>query len=108
CLQGRSLSAAQTVSDRRATQSSHRWCRNLWHLRKTNECRNRPQTNETDPRTGSCAVGLLSQPNLCAAPIPKPHAAHRRFDGNRCNDNRPTQLVDSSTHIVSHRKRIHL
>ena len=39
--------------------------------------------------------------------IPTAHRAPPRFFGNRCNDNRPAQLADSSTRIVSRRKHIH-
>src|SRR5882724_4500703 len=106
-LRGRSLSAAQTVWDHRATQLSHQSCPNLCCLRKTSECRNTRQTIESDSRTQSCAVHLSSRRDLCAARIPIAHKVHRRFAGNRCNDNQPKQLGGSSTRIVSRHKRIH-
>ena len=106
-LRGRLLSAAKMVRDRRVTRSSHRSCPNLSHLRKTDECRNTQRRSESDLRTESCAVHPLSRPSLYAAPIPIAHKAHQRFAGNRCSDNPPMPTADSSTRIVSRRKRIH-
>ena len=65
------------------------------------------RTNEFDSRTEFCAVRPLSRPNPVVGLIPTAHKEHRRFAGNQCNDNQPTQLADFSTHTVSRRKRIH-
>jgi hypothetical protein len=107
CLRGRSLSLAQTVLDRQATQSSRRQRPNLWRPRKTNACRNMQQNSESDSHARFCAVHLLLRRDLGAAPIPRRHRARRRFAGNRCNDSRSEQTADSSIRTVSRRKRIH-
>jgi len=106
-LRGRSLSVAQTALDRQAMRSLRRSFLNLSCPRKTSACRNMRQKNESDSRTESCGVHPLSRPNPGAVPIPTARKARPRFAGNRCNDNRPTQLGGSSTRIVSRRKRIH-
>src|SRR4029434_6551574 len=106
-LRARSLSAAQTVPDRQVTRPLHRSYLNPCCPRKTNECRNTRQTNESDSHAQSCAAHLSSCSGLRGALIPTPHEARQRSAGNRCIDNRQKQKADSSTRIVPRRKRTH-
>src|SRR5262245_9019389 len=97
-LRGKSPSGVQTESNRRATQSLHQSSLNRRSVRTTAEFRNKLRTTETYLHTESYAVCPLSLRRPGAAPIPIVRKGRPRFAGNRCNDNRPMQMADSSTH----------